>query len=587
MNIKQSMNDDASEQKLNQTIMKEIENRVQSSIVKKFAIMDDKIDKVLELIDKLEQTTCTELNEIKSLLYQVRNESRTCTSQQTQTMPVASESDEERVEPRIAKSFDLETSLSLETSTTSTKTIIESSAVHAHDTSTASYIHYKDKLPDPLKSYVSKTNLSLNTCHISLNPTILAAERSQPTKAMRNPPTKHGQASSSASDGETKNKLAGPQLIKSSDCNTGAEKSKPTKTVLPRHTMDTLSVASESLDLSNRLRLDKSSASKPSFSLTSSETPLSSNILATEQSEPTKTMPNPSTAHAQDSSSDTETKRAASEKIYFSDSKTDVPHEISQKFSSPFVLAASSPFVLAAEISKSTKTVFKLPTEHGRLSASVASHSSQSTDAPQFTKPRSGLEPSLLRALKRLNVSKATSMPSEPAKTMSQAAAPVKSVSSIKENRRRNLNEQINESSESSLTVSKHQNTNGAVQQKSQEVVADLSICHPEFLDLSESNTSTVIKSSVITGTQQKLVRDIENKTANEYVLPSNPGKKDEYNSVLSSSQPEPYEGLFDFSTLKISATSTPVRRPRPVPLPRSGSKNFSITNINVPSVNQ
>uniref|UniRef100_A0A914PRC4 Uncharacterized protein n=1 Tax=Panagrolaimus davidi TaxID=227884 RepID=A0A914PRC4_9BILA len=279
MNIKQSTNDDASAQKLNQKIMKEIENRVQTSLMKKFAIMDDKIDKALEHIDKLEETTCTKLNEIKSLLYQVRNESRTCTTQQTQTMHVASESDKERVELQIAKSFDLETSLSLETSfqhsnetsTTSTKTLIESSTVHAHDTSTASYIQYKDKLPDPLKSYVSKANLSLNTSRISLNPTILAAERSQPTKAIPNPPTKHGRPSSSASDGETKCKLAGPQFIKSSDCD---ETSEPLKTMLqkPHLALDALSVASQSLDQSNESQLDKSSSSKPSLPLTSSET---------------------------------------------------------------------------------------------------------------------------------------------------------------------------------------------------------------------------------------------------------------------------------------------------------------------------
>uniref|UniRef100_A0AC35GVY2 Uncharacterized protein n=1 Tax=Panagrolaimus sp. PS1159 TaxID=55785 RepID=A0AC35GVY2_9BILA len=500
--------------------MKEIENRVQTSVVKKFVIMDDKIDKVIELIDKLEQTTCTELNEIKSLLYQVRNETRA--SQQTQTMLVASESDEERAEPRIAKSFDLE------------------------------------------------TNLSLDTSRISLNPTILAAELSQPTKAMPNPPTKHGLPSSSASDGETK----------------GVEKSKPSKTMLqkPHRTLDALSVASQSLDQSNESRLDKSSASKPSLlPLTSSETPLSSSMLATEQSQPTKTMLYPSTAHVQASSStsDTEPKHAAPQKINFSDSKTDVPHEISEKL--------SSPFALAAEISKSTKTVLKPPIEHEHLSTSVASHGSQSIDAPQFTKRSSGIKPSLLYALKRLHASKATSKPSEPTKTMPQAAAgtaaPVKSiaVTSIKENRHQILNERINESSESSLTVSEHENTNGAPQQKSQEVVADFSICHPEFLDLSESNTSTFIKSSEIAGTQEKLIHDIQNETANEYILPSNPIKKDEYDSVLSSSKPEPYNDLFDFSTLKISATSTPVRKLRPVPLPRSGSKNSSITNINVP----
>jgi hypothetical protein len=311
MNNKQLTNDGASAQKLNQTIMKEIENRVQTSVVKKFAIMDDKIDKALELIDKLEQTTCAEWNEIKSLLYEIRNESRTFTSQQIQKMPVIAESDEEFVEPRIAKSFYLETSLSLETSfkhsneTTSTKTIIESSTVRAHDTSTTSYIQYKEKLPDPLKTYVAKANISLNTSRVSLNPTT-AAEQSQPTKTMPDSPTKNGQPSSSAFDGETK----------------GAEKSEPTS---------------------------------------------------------------------------------------------------------------------------------------------------------------SGLKPSLLHALKRLKVSKATSKPSEPAKTMPQAAAAatassVKSISvaSLKENQRQSLNERINESSESSLTVSEHQKTNDAPQQKSPEVVPDL-----------------------------------------------------------------------------------------------------------------
>uniref|UniRef100_A0A914QYE0 Uncharacterized protein n=1 Tax=Panagrolaimus davidi TaxID=227884 RepID=A0A914QYE0_9BILA len=440
MNIKQSTNDDASAQKLNITMMKEIEDRVQTSFMKKFAIIDDKTDKVLELFDKLEQTTCTKLNEIKSLLYQVRNESRTCTSQQTQTMPVASEYDKERVELHIAKSFDLET------------------------------------------------------------------KRSQPTKAMPNPPTKHGQPSSSAFDGETKGKLAGPQLIKSSDC---AKKSEPTKTMLqkPHRTLDALSVASHSLDQSNESRFDKSSASKPSLPLTSSETSSTSSVLDIEQSLPSSGL------------------------------KPSLP-----------------------------------------LTSSETSSTSSVLDTEQSL-PSSGLKPSLLHALKP--------------KTMPQAAAttaaPVKSISvaSIKENRRQILNERINESSESSLTVSKHQNTNGTPQQKSQEVVADLSICHPELLDLSESNTSTFFKSSEITGTQQKLIDDIQNKTANEYLLPSNLVKKDDYNSVLSSSKPEPYEGLFDFSTLKFTATSTPVRRTRPVPPPRSESKNSSVTNINVPSINQ